>query len=211
VPLLAAKISVQRSIAHPLLSNGHYDDAMAVVERTLRLVPTGTVDPRLLSTSGTLHLVGAMTSARLGNRLIAQDHLAKADAAAQTQGRDANHLWTAFGPTNVAIHRVSIAAELGDYQRAAVLGEPIDVTPMPMERQVRHRLEVARALHFQRRQHDSLSLVLFAETSAPDQVRRHFSPMRCCRSGFGARRSDRRRSCMAWPGGPVSLRRSRLS
>ena len=45
---------------------------------------------------------------------------------------------------------------------------------MPMERQVRHRLEVARALHFQRRQRDSLSLVLFAETSAPDQVRRHF-------------------------------------
>ena len=171
---LAARTSVQRSIAHTLMSNGHYDDALAVVEQTLSLVPSGTTDPRLLSTSGTLHLVGAMTSARVGSRPAAHEHLVKADRAAEALGRDANLLWTAFGPTNVAIHQVSVAAELGDYQRAAALGEPIDVSPMPMERQVRHRLEVARALHFQRRQRDSLSLVLHAETSAPDQVRRHF-------------------------------------
>jgi hypothetical protein len=35
-------------------------------------------------------------------------------------------------------------------------------------------LEVARALHFQRRQRDALGLVLLAEAKAPDQVRRHF-------------------------------------
>ena len=67
-----------------------------------------------------------------------------------------------------------MAAELGDYQRAAVLGQQVDASPMPMERQVRHRLEVARALHFQRRQPDALALVLDAETRAPEQVRRHY-------------------------------------
>jgi hypothetical protein len=45
---------------------------------------------------------------------------------------------------------------------------------MPMERQVRHRLEVARTLHFQRQQSDALALVLDAETRAPEQVRRHY-------------------------------------
>ena len=72
--------------------------------------------------------------------------------------RDANYLWTAFGPTNVAIHDVAVAAELGDYQRAAHLGQQVDPSPMPMERQVRHSLEVARALHFQRQQPDALAL-----------------------------------------------------
>ncbi len=67
-----------------------------------------------------------------------------------------------------------MAAELGDFQRAATLGEPIDVRAMPMERQVRHSLEVARALHFQHRQPDSLHLVLRAETRAPEQIRRHY-------------------------------------
>ncbi|GAA2109461.1 helix-turn-helix transcriptional regulator [Microlunatus panaciterrae] len=171
---LGAKTSVQRSIAHALLSNAQYDDAMAVVEHTLRLIPAGTRDPRLISTLGTLHLVGAMTAARMKNRAAAQEHLGHAQIASVALGEDANYLWTAFGPTNVAIHRASVAAELGDYQRAAALGERIDVSPMPMERQVRHRLEVARALHFQRRQRDALALVMRAEASAPEQVRRHF-------------------------------------
>ena len=69
---------------------------------------------------------------------------------------------------------VAVAAELGDYQRAAHLGQQVDASPMPMERQVRHRLEVARALHFQRQQPDALALVLEAETRAPEQVRRHY-------------------------------------
>jgi hypothetical protein len=43
-----------------------------------------------------------------------------------------------------------------------------------MERQIRHRLEEARALHFQRRQRDALALLMRAEASAPEQVRRHF-------------------------------------
>lgn len=89
-------------------------------------------------------------------------------------GRDANYLWTAFGPTNVAIHEVAVAAELGDYQHASHLGVQVDPAPLPMERQVRHRLEVARALHYQRRQADALGLVLEAEARAPEQVRRHF-------------------------------------
>jgi hypothetical protein len=70
-----------------------------------------------------LEVQGAGNLEAVPDLASAQDHLAKAEAAAQAQGRDANHLWTAFGPTNVAIHRVSVAAELGDYQRATALGE----------------------------------------------------------------------------------------
>lgn len=171
---LAAQISLQRTIAHALLSNAQYGDALAVIDDAVRRVPHGRLDPRVLSVVGTLHLVGAMASARQGNRAEASSHLAHAGAAAEAVGRDANYLWTSFGPTNVAIHHVSVAAELGDYQQAAALGPGIDTTGMSTERRVRHQLEVARAFHFRAKRGEALRMVLAAEAAAPEQVRRHF-------------------------------------
>jgi transcriptional regulator with XRE-family HTH domain len=171
---LAARISIQRSIAHALFSNAQYDDALAVIDQTLTLAPAVQSRPDVISALGTTHLVGAMVNARARNRALARVHLERARHASSALGHDANHLWTAFGPTNVAIHEVAVAAELGDYQRAAHLGQRVDASPMPMERQVRHNLEVARALHFQHQQPDALARVLDAESIAPDQVRRHF-------------------------------------
>ncbi|MEU0058870.1 hypothetical protein [Streptomyces sp. NPDC006334] len=43
-------------------------------------------------------------------------------------------MWTAFGPTNVAIHRVATATELGDMQIAVDLGPQIDTSFLPTER-----------------------------------------------------------------------------
>jgi hypothetical protein len=104
IPDLAARVSVQRSIAQALLSNANYDDAAAVVDQTATQVPAQSSDPRMLSALGTLHLVGAMTAARMRDRPSARAHLDRPHHAADTLGGDANHLWTAFGPTNVAIH-----------------------------------------------------------------------------------------------------------
>jgi len=56
-------------------------------------------------------------------------------------GQDGNHLWTAFGPTNVAIHRVASAMDLGDVQVAVDLGPRIDTSNLPVERRVRHAME----------------------------------------------------------------------
>lgn len=62
---------------------------------------------------------------------------------------------------------MAVAAELRDYQLAADLGPKVDVSGMPIERQVRHRLEVARALHHRARQDDALRLVLRLNTWRP--------------------------------------------
>jgi hypothetical protein len=100
---VAARVSIQRTIAHALLSNGQYDDALAVIDYTVTNTPSRDDRPELLSAIGTLHLVGAMTSARTADREGARSHLVYAGTAAQRLGRDANFLWTAFGPTNVRI------------------------------------------------------------------------------------------------------------
>jgi transcriptional regulator with XRE-family HTH domain len=168
-----ASASLQRSIAHTLLSNAQYDDAVAVVDdglgeaRDLR-------GPEGLSVQGAFAFVGAVAAARAGDRAEASRFLRRADSLANSLGRDANHVWTAFGPTNVAMHRVTVAAELGDVHQATDLGLALDVTALPRERQVRHHLEVARALSRVARRDEALAEVLTAEHSAPEQVRGHF-------------------------------------
>lgn len=115
-----------------------------------------------------------MAAARADDRATTRAFLSEADQAANQLGRDANHMWTAFGPTNVAIQRVATAAELGDMQVAMDLGPQIDTSSPPVERRTRHNLEVARALSAHNRVDDALSAVLEAEQWAPEQVRSHY-------------------------------------
>ena len=188
------KGSLYRSVAHSLLSVGQYDAAVRLtgqaadylrcelalrspdvspVLRTLLAADTRP-DGELLSVYGTLFLTGAMAAARAEDRGTVSDFLTEAHTAARTLGSDANHVWTSFGPTNVAIHQVATAAELGDMQVAADLGPRVDASAMPTERRVRHVLEVARALSARNHRDQALAALLDAERLAPEQVRCHF-------------------------------------
>jgi len=128
----------------------------------------------LLSVYGTLFLAGAMAAARAEDRATTREFLAEAERVARRLGRDGYHMWTSFGPANVAIHRVATAAELGDMQVAADLGPRLDTTGLPTERRVRHALEVARALSTRNQADQALDVLLDAEKLAPEQVRYHF-------------------------------------
>jgi hypothetical protein len=64
--------------------------------------------------------------------------------------------------------------ELGDLQLALEMGPRIDTAALPVERRVRHALEVARALSMANRRDEALAAVLDAEQAAPEQVRYHF-------------------------------------
>lgn len=168
--------SLLRSVAHSLLSTGAYDEAARMtgdVADFLRpdLAKAG---PTMLSVYGTALLVGAMAAARGEDRSGSREFLDEAGATAARLGSDQNRLWTAFGPTNVAIHRVSTAMELGDVQVAVDLGPTVDTSAIPIERRVRHSLEVARALSHNNQRDDALATVLDAEQLAPEQVRYHF-------------------------------------
>lgn len=173
---MAVTGSLFRSVAHCLLSNGRFDAAVQLVSDAadyLRPALRG-ASAEFLSIYGTLFLAGSMAAARADDRATTRAFLAEAEQAAQRLGRDANHMWTAFGPTNVAIHRVATAAELGDMQVAMDLGPQIDTSGLPIERRTRHNLEVARALSAHNRTDDALSMILEAEQWAPEQVRSHY-------------------------------------
>ncbi|MEZ0064329.1 transcriptional regulator with XRE-family HTH domain [Streptacidiphilus sp. MAP12-20] len=170
--------SLFRSVSHCLLANGRFQAARQLTHDAADYLEHGleTSSPTHLSVYGTLFLVGAMAAAQDGDRSSANDFLLRADVAAQCLGRDANHLWTAFGPTNVAIHRVATALELGDAQLASTLGPRVDTTGLPTERRVRHAMELARAESALNRTDEALTLLLDAEQLAPEQVRYHRIP-----------------------------------
>ncbi|MBB5785591.1 hypothetical protein HD601_000166 [Jiangella mangrovi] len=168
--------SLFRSVAHSLQATGAYAAAVQMTNDAIEFFEPHLSDPSpaMLSVYGTLLLSGSMAAARADDRHTVQAFLTGADGAAHRMGGDANHLWTAFGPTNVAIHRVSTAMELGDIQIAIDLGPQIDTSAVPTERRVRHSLEVARAWSTANRRDEALATLLDAEQLAPEQVRYHY-------------------------------------
>lgn len=104
-------------------------------------------DPKHLTVYGMLLLQGAMAAARLGDAATVRDLLNEAEEAAMQLGEDANHFWSSFGPTNVQLHRVAAAVELGDSRYALEAHEKIDPSgfaALVPERRVHHLLDVAR-------------------------------------------------------------------
>lgn len=129
--------------------------------------------PRMISVYGTLLLPGAIAAAREGDRGSARDYLEESEKAALRLGRDRNDLWTAFGQTNVAVHRAAVANALGDVDTAIDLGRRIDTSVLPTERQVRHALELASAYVKRNRIDSALGQILGAEKLSSEQIRRH--------------------------------------
>ncbi len=168
--------SLSRAAAHALTSNGEYKQAREVGEATAAFLQSSlspSTSPSLLSIYGSLQLMCALSAARDDDRQTSSTHLEEAAEAARRLGIDANYVWTAFGPTNVAIHRVCIAVELGDIQRAMAIGPGLDTSALPIERRVRHSIEVARAHVRYNQAGEAIAALLDAEQIAPDQVRYH--------------------------------------
>ncbi|HEY6314127.1 MAG TPA: helix-turn-helix transcriptional regulator [Streptosporangiaceae bacterium] len=166
--------SLIRSVAFALLSTGRLEPAMRLVESGagyLQAEISG--DDTALSVYGTLFLAGSMAAARFGDGSKTAEYLQEANSAARRLGKDANHLWTAFGPTNVAIHRVNTAVELGDIQTVLDYGLSLNTDAVPVERRVRYLLDVARAYGMTGNRDDALGTMLTAERIAPEQVRQH--------------------------------------
>ncbi|MEV0620813.1 helix-turn-helix transcriptional regulator [Nonomuraea sp. NPDC050404] len=168
--------SLLRCVTHALLANGRYTAAKQLTVDAAELLSPGLplATPELLSVYGTLYLAGSMAAARDDDRDATRAFLAEARESAVRLGRDANYVWTAFGPTNVRIHEVATAIELGDIQVAVDLGPGLDTIGLPVERRARHGLAVAHAFSLRNRTEDALTALLEAETIAPEQVRHHY-------------------------------------
>lgn len=126
-PALKAMAAYQ--VACAFLKLDRVEDAERVAIRTAENFDDDS--PLGISVQGALFLIGAVIAGRRSDRSEATERLRRAQYLANALGHDGNHGWTAFGPTNVAIHHVSTAAELGDAQYAIAQAEGIDTSNLP--------------------------------------------------------------------------------
>jgi transcriptional regulator with XRE-family HTH domain len=130
-------------------------------------------DPALVSVTGALWLIAAVIAARRTDRWEAERRLDEAEALGGMLGHDANYAWTAFGPTNVAIHRVSVASELGDPAGALDAAAQVDLDRLPeglASRRSQVNLDLAWAQAQRRRDAEATLNLLAAEKVAPEAV-----------------------------------------
>lgn len=131
---------------------------------------------RYLTIRGAALLSAAAASARRGDRREAHAALTAAAVCADELGRDRCDLATVFGPTNVEIHRVAIAVELGDARDAVNHVPAVRLERMPKiltERRSRFLIDVARSYAQVHDDTAAIDALVDAEAIAPHEVRHH--------------------------------------
>lgn len=158
---------------------GRFDEALSLGETAARWMAPELHggNPGALSLYGMLYLRTAVAAARRQDRRTTTELLGQADVAAERLGRDGNYWQTGFGPSNVELHRLSAALDLGDVAYVIERGQAVRPTHLPVERQVTHAIDMARALSMFARDDEALDMLLDAEQKSPQLVR-HSSTVR---------------------------------
>jgi transcriptional regulator with XRE-family HTH domain len=164
-------------MAHVFLSLGQIsqvqkvasDAAAALKSRATSAHP----DVEALSLYGAFHLVLAVAAARENQRSEAHAYLATAREIAERVGEGRNDFGTEFSPTNVALHAVSVAVELGDAGQALELAAHVDAAHLSPERQARYLIDLASAYAMRRQIGDALRCLLESEALTPEQTSTH--------------------------------------
>ncbi|MGH3813913.1 MAG: helix-turn-helix domain-containing protein [Pseudonocardiaceae bacterium] len=173
---LSARGMAAYQVVCALLREDHPDEAerlaVSMAEKIHGSATTET--PKLASIAGALWLIAAVAAARRTDRGEAGARLDAAERLAELLGEDANHAWTAFGPTNVRIHRVTVAAELGDPGEALRAASDVDPTRMAeclRSRRAQIYLDLAWAQAQRKRDAEATLHLLDAERAAPEAIR----------------------------------------
>jgi hypothetical protein len=163
-------------LGHVFLRAGQVEQAAGVAMTAARALEPGlaTATSEHLSAWGALHLTALIAAARQDDRVAVRQLFGEARATADRLGQDRNDFWTAFGPTNVALHEVSTAVELGDAGEVVRKGEALDPSRFPpglLGRRAQVFIDLARGYTQQRKDAAAVNMLLEAERIAPEAVR----------------------------------------
>ncbi|MEU2515202.1 helix-turn-helix domain-containing protein [Streptomyces syringium] len=128
-----------------------------------------------IAARGALHMRAAVIAGRAGDASAAQDHLTTARALGD-RVPEAVYQGTAFGPTSVRVHEVSVAVGLGnDHVRRAldVAREWVPPDSLPEERRSGFYIELARAQLWAGHPDDAFASLKTARRIAPQHTREH--------------------------------------
>lgn len=164
-------------VGNALLSLGRVDAALQVhLAGVEQLSPDAAADdnPDRMSVYGHCLLQAAMTAARKGDSASVTDLFTEAGAVAEHLGGDDDRYQTTFGPTNVAVHRVAAAVEIGEGPRAIEYHEAISTDALDRlrpERRANHLLDVARGYAQWGKPDQAAEFLVAADALCPAEVR----------------------------------------
>ncbi|HEU5333470.1 MAG TPA: helix-turn-helix transcriptional regulator [Actinocrinis sp.] len=166
-----------RQVAHAMATLGRSPAALEVC-----LAAAGRLDGELargggdgVSALGMLYLTAAVCAADAGDPDRTADLIGRAREYAGLLGRDANHQWSGFGPTNTLIHEVSALIRLRQDARAVEAARRIDpaaLAALPRERRTHHLAELAAAQVRVGLYDEALGTLLAAEQVASHEMHR---------------------------------------
>ncbi|MHC3429092.1 helix-turn-helix domain-containing protein [Streptomyces sp. DT18] len=158
-----------------LTSSGEVADSLDLARATIaHCRPGPDATPEHLSAYGALHLAAVIAAVRDSKAPAAWDLLREADGVAARLGRDGNLLHTSFGPTNVRMHGVHLAAEEGDVTEALRLADDVAIPAdgvLPLERTTRYLVEVMHANRVAGDQYGTLHMLREIRSVSPEEIR----------------------------------------
>ncbi|MFJ5638634.1 helix-turn-helix domain-containing protein [Streptomyces sp. NPDC093223] len=167
--------AAQWNLGHVLLAAGQPAEAEELALRAAEQVAAAQIaEVERTAMGGALQLVAVVGAARRRRWWEARERLREHAAPAARQVSDGSNVaWTVFGPTNVALHALSIDMEAGETGEALHTADAIDTSSIPsLEREFTFGLEVA-SCHSQRRDDAAVLLALLGlESVAPEDLAR---------------------------------------
>ncbi|MFI0165079.1 helix-turn-helix domain-containing protein [Streptomyces sp. NPDC017095] len=127
-----------------------------------------------LAVTGQLHLGGSVIAARAEQRSAVEQHITEAHRIAQCIGDSSDVHWLSFGPANVALHKMSAAVEMCQYDDALTQARNVELSSrLPASRRAHFLIDRARAEMETGHTDAALKSLVEARRLAPEQTRYH--------------------------------------
>ncbi|SRR6266704_201253 len=174
--MLAERLSDPAAIAHAgfrlvhvVLGAGRLEEAAQVADAALARADGDMGSARVRSLVGAIYLPLAVTAARRSDEATAFSALDEASRLADEVPQDVR-FWTGFKPTNVQLHHVAVAVDLGNAGEALRVAETIDLSKVRADRRSRHLIDVAMAHSYRRDTASMIETLREVEGFAPEQL-----------------------------------------
>ncbi|MFE5591215.1 helix-turn-helix domain-containing protein [Streptomyces sp. NPDC056549] len=171
-PCLAAVRQYMRALVY--LREGEYSIGRRLISSGHGILDQSEKTRESLAVAGQLHLGASVIAARAQDETAVGTHIDEARRLARRIGNASDVHWLSFGPTNVAMHKMSAAVEMQDYDNALQQARKIKPpTSMAVSRRAHFLIDRARTEMELGYTEASLKSLSAARRTAPEQTRYH--------------------------------------
>ncbi|WP_330449875.1 helix-turn-helix transcriptional regulator [Streptomyces anulatus] len=171
-PCLAAIRQYMRALVY--FREGEYTIGQRLVTAGHSIVGSAEPTREAIAVIGQLHLGASVIAARAGQQDTVDGHITQATQCAKRTGDASAIHWLSFGPTNVALHRMSAAVEMRQYGEALDQARKIRLpAALATSRRAHFLIDKARCEMETGRTEAALTSIVDARHTAPEQTRYH--------------------------------------